>query len=162
MSRAGVVVAAVVVVVVGSGLATWLKYDEWFVMPKARQLLAGHLLDPGSAQFRNDRLIDFNWHCGEVNARNAAGGYGGFKRFISGRQSKIIYLEGAGMLGEQSNEEWIAILDREIAFNEQWAKSREKYAELGLRFPSESERREKAKSEVFDDHWKALCEPPAV
>lgn len=149
---------AAAIIAVGFGLATWIKYDDWIVMPKARRLLADHLLDPGSAQFRNDRFIDLNWHCGEVNAKNGMGGYGGFKRFISGRQNKIIYLEGTGMLGEQSNEEWIAILDREIAFNQQWVKNREKYTELGLRFPSEDERREKAKSEVFDDHWKAICE----
>lgn len=157
MSRVGIVASAAAAIIVVGAFTINAKYDEWFVLPKSRQLVADQLMDPASAQFRNDRLIDFNWHCGEVNAKNPMGGYGGFKRFITGRQNQIVYLEGVGMLGEQSHEEWMAILDKEIAFNENWVKHREEYEKLGLRLPSQNERREKAKSEVFNDHWRAIC-----
>jgi hypothetical protein len=49
---------------------------------KAKEAVARLLLDPSSAGFRN---IDVrNGHvCGEVNGKNTAGAYVGFKRFIS-------------------------------------------------------------------------------
>lgn len=157
MNRASLVAAATAVIVIAAGLTIRAKFDDWFVFPKTQRMVADQLVDPTSAQFRNDRIAKEGWHCGEVNAKNSMGGYGGFKRFIAGQSNKIIYLEGAGMLGETSHEEWMAILDKEIAFNESWARNREKYAELGLRLPSENDRREKAKAEVFEDHWKAIC-----
>lgn len=48
---------------------------------KARQAVAEKLNDPGSAQFRNERSEKGGWVCGEVNAKNAFGGYIGFKRY---------------------------------------------------------------------------------
>ncbi|MYM34896.1 hypothetical protein GTP38_11150 [Duganella sp. FT94W] len=162
MSRTAIVAGAVAAITIAAGFTLRIKYDDWFVFPKTRQMVADQLVDPLSAQFRNDWIAKDGWHCGEVNAKNGMGGYGGFKRFIAGQQNKIIYLEGVGMLGDTSHEEWMAILDKQIAFNENWAKNREKYAELGLRLPPESERREKAKAEVFEDHWKAICEASAI
>lgn len=48
---------------------------------KAKKAIANNLKDPGSAQFRNIRESSPGILCGEVNAKNAMGGYVGFKRF---------------------------------------------------------------------------------
>lgn len=55
----------------------------------AERTVAGMLVDPGSAQFRN-----VTYHgaggvsvCGEVNAKNRMGGYNGFMRFWSYRKA---------------------------------------------------------------------------
>jgi hypothetical protein len=53
---------------------------------QARTATANLLRDPGSAQFRNIRVITTilgtKKVCGEVNAKNGFGGYGGFKPFV--------------------------------------------------------------------------------
>lgn len=47
----------------------------------AHTAVKGQLKDPGSAQFQNDRVLDSGRVCGEVNAKNAMGGYTGFKPY---------------------------------------------------------------------------------
>jgi hypothetical protein len=157
MSKTGIAVMAVAAIAAGAGLSSWVKYDDWFVLPKARQLIAEQLTDPLSAQFRNDRLIDFDWHCGEVNAKNGMGGYIGFKRFISGRISKVAYLEGVGMLGKESTTEFLLVMDKDISrlklFNSMMAQN----PNLELPVETESVRYTRARGEVFEDHWTALC-----
>lgn len=46
------------------------------------------LLDPNSAQFRNQK-----GNCGEVNAKNRMGGYIGFSRYIYVPDSKVAFIE---------------------------------------------------------------------
>lgn len=53
-------------------------------------VVSSTLRDPGSAQFRNIRLVTANrkdggaeqWVCGEVNGKNGFGGYVGFQPFV--------------------------------------------------------------------------------
>lgn len=158
MNRVTLVAVATAFAAAAAGFTIVAKYDDWFVFPKTRQLVADQLSDPASAQFRNERVGKESWHCGEVNAKNGMGGYGGFKRFIAGPYNKIIYLEGAGMLGEESHEEVIAILDKQIAYNKVLATIRQADPEIPM--PSESSRLARARGEVFEDHWKAICETP--
>lgn len=64
---------------------------------KARQAVAEKLNDPGSAQFRNERSEKGGWVCGEVNGKNAFGGYIGFKRYTVTWMpdgSNVVALEG--------------------------------------------------------------------
>lgn len=52
------------------------------------------LSDPESARFRNVRLEQYLTHlivCGEVNAKNAYGGYVGFRSFMASPRSAAIY-----------------------------------------------------------------------
>jgi hypothetical protein len=53
----------------------------------AQQQVRAGLRDPGSAQFRNVRVIGQRPYeravCGELNARNALGGYTGFQGFVA-------------------------------------------------------------------------------
>lgn len=52
----------------------------------AEKRVASELRDPSSAQFRNVRVVDqvdgSQAVCGEVNAKNAYGGYVGFEPFV--------------------------------------------------------------------------------
>lgn len=56
------------------------------VQSQAEELVRGQLSDPGSAEFRAVRVVrdqyGSNAVCGEVNAKNRAGGYAGFRRFM--------------------------------------------------------------------------------
>ncbi|MCL8299371.1 MULTISPECIES: hypothetical protein [Pseudomonas] len=56
----------------------------------AREAVAEQLTDPSAAQFRNERSKKGGWVCGEVNSKNAMGGYVGFKRYT------VIWKDGGG------------------------------------------------------------------
>lgn len=79
-----------------------------------RRAVLDELRDPTSAQFRNVRRLDpingTTTFCGEVNARNAFGGYSGFKRFESGvtnRGAASAQVDGQdGMVGAYFNSAW--------------------------------------------------------
>ncbi|WP_023628574.1 hypothetical protein [Pseudomonas soli] len=57
---------------------------------RAREAVSEQLTDPSSAQFRNERSKKDGWVCGEVNSKNAMGGYVGFKRYT------VIWKDGGG------------------------------------------------------------------
>ena len=64
---------------------------------RAREAVAEQLTDPSSAQFRNERSKKDGWVCGEVNSKNAMGGYVGFKRYtVTGMPdgANVVALEG--------------------------------------------------------------------
>lgn len=69
-----------------SAVATPFIYGEC-VKEDVLSIASDTLADPESARFRNVR-ISSNWTvagsvaCGEVNARNRAGGYVGYQRFV--------------------------------------------------------------------------------
>ncbi|WP_217190699.1 hypothetical protein [Pseudomonas shirazica] len=71
---------------VGVALAGCGKSD----IDRAREAIAEKLTDPSSAQFRNERSKKDGWVCGEVNSKNAMGGYVGFKRYT------VIWKDGGG------------------------------------------------------------------
>jgi hypothetical protein len=52
------------------------------------------LKDPGSAQFRNVRVVPYKNGrvvCGEVNGKNSYGGYVGFTPFVAGELGSTLY-----------------------------------------------------------------------
>lgn len=61
------------------------------------------LRDPASARFRNVRTMASGITCGEVNAKNAVGGYSGFQKFIVDRRGQAIV--GQGMLEDGASLE---------------------------------------------------------
>lgn len=67
------------------------------VMAGAMSSIKRKLVDPGSARFRNVRAYPqasgTTAVCGEVNAKNRAGGYNGYQRFISAGIDKYTWLE---------------------------------------------------------------------
>lgn len=59
----------------------------------AQDLVRATLKDPESAQFRNDRIRQFQGKdvaCGEVNANNSFGGKTGFKRYVAANEVAVI------------------------------------------------------------------------
>lgn len=64
------------------------------VIEKAKTTVSNGLRDPGSAQFRNVRVVPYQIGkvvCGEVNGKNAYGGYVGFTAFVSGVNQSSMY-----------------------------------------------------------------------
>lgn len=50
---------------------------------RARTAVAGHLKDPDSARFRNERQVSDGSVCGEVNGKNGFGAYSGYAPFFA-------------------------------------------------------------------------------
>lgn len=66
----------------------------------AKEIVASELRDPESAQFRNISKTKKNEFgvvtvCGEVNGKNAYGGYVGYQRFVNSPPSNRVYMEKA-------------------------------------------------------------------
>lgn len=61
---------------------------------EAEQVVSAELRDPESAQFQSTK-VSGDYVCGEVNGRNAFGGYAGFGRFVVTPAGKAI-LEPVG------------------------------------------------------------------
>lgn len=141
-------IAAVAIGVVGSVLYQW-KYDEWVTIPKARQPVQALMRDPASAQFRNERIASGGVLCGEVNSKNAMGGYVGFKKFIS-MGSSANYLEDHGRLEEATTDEFIARMDEEIAIMKRFTANQ-------FEHPSKDQITQLAISNIFDNKWAELC-----
>lgn len=59
-----------------------------------RGVVESRLKDPSSVQYRNDRIVRHAdgrvFYCGEINARNALGGYVGFQLFVADTESVAI------------------------------------------------------------------------
>jgi hypothetical protein len=82
-------VLSVVGVAVATAGVLAFKWDEWFVWPEMRTGVLSLLVDPGSAQFRNEKAGD-GYLCGEVNSRNSMGGFVGYARFISSKHAHAL------------------------------------------------------------------------
>lgn len=67
-------------------VAAW-AWRQAYLLPSLRQIATADLRDPDGAQFRNEAMVSFGLvrhsrYCGEVNVKNAAGGYVGYQPFI--------------------------------------------------------------------------------
>jgi hypothetical protein len=88
MHRLTVFVFAVAALVAGAATQASPKRPSGnasVAFAKAKQSILAALKDQGSAQFRNLRNgsdTDRRRVCGEVNAKNAYGGYVGFQKFV--------------------------------------------------------------------------------
>ncbi|WP_156507147.1 hypothetical protein [Comamonas thiooxydans] len=77
---------------------------RWHLIEELRKPVLAHLNDPDSAKFRNE-FVKGSWRvesstlCGEINARNAMGGYVGYKKFYS-VDGKNVNIGADGMLYE--------------------------------------------------------------
>lgn len=84
------------------------KQSLWIVM--SRDAIRSRLRDPESAEFRNLRFYSGGSVpvvCGEVNAKNAFGGYTGYERFIaSGDNTDIAFLASDLAEGDSIDEAW--------------------------------------------------------
>lgn len=67
---------------------------EQYVFFQAKADVRKQLTDPDSAEFRNLRKLPGEAVCGEVNAKNAYGGYVGFKHFYRFGLAGIVEFTG--------------------------------------------------------------------
>lgn len=71
------------------------------------------LTDPESARFRSESISTSRAGatlCGQINSKNAAGGYEGFQRFISGQTTTLM----EGTIGpDEMNRQWTKLCGRE-------------------------------------------------
>jgi len=83
-----------------------------FIADEEERIRAG-LRDPESARFRNESISTSRAGatlCGQVNSKNALGGYEGFQRFISGQTPPLI----EGTIGpDEMNRQWAKLCGRE-------------------------------------------------
>lgn len=71
-------------------------HSENEIIEKSKTIIAGMLRDPESAKFRNVRLVQYldgAVVCGEVNGKNAFGGYAGYSDFVAGTSTGDIRRE---------------------------------------------------------------------
>ena len=143
----------VIVAALGGALYLW-KYGEWVAIPKAREHLVSLLRDPASAQTRNERITATGVLCGEVNAKNGMGGYIGFRKFIS-YGPKSNYVEGSGLLNEESVDDFIARVQQKTEI----LKAQNARFEQGKVESTYSEREldDLAKERIFRDKWDESC-----
>jgi hypothetical protein len=83
-----------------------------FIADEEERIRTG-LRDPESARFRNESVSTSRSRatlCGQVNSKNAVGGYEGFQRFISAQTLLLI----EGTIGpEEMNRQWTKLCGHE-------------------------------------------------
>jgi len=81
-----------------------------FLMVKGQESVLSKLKDPKSADFRAVYLLrsgdDRAAICGEVNSKNAFGGYVGFQRFVSSGAPEATFLENEPHVSGSFQELW--------------------------------------------------------
>ena len=87
------------------------KQALWII--KSKEGIKKRLKDPDSAKFRDVRFYSGGTTpvvCGQVNAKNALGGYSGFERFIaSGDNESIAFLASDVETGDSIDNAWNAL-----------------------------------------------------
>ena len=76
------------------------RKDDNVLIEDAQDSVRENLRDPDSAKFKDVELFRKNglmYVCGEVNAKNAYGGYTGFKKFIGTWSSTNFYDDTTGI-----------------------------------------------------------------
>ena len=87
-----IVVVPVTALVIGIPGYVWYAKNVKPIV-EAKAAVQRELIDPSSAEFRNVRIDSLRDICGEVNAKNRMGGYGGFTHFqVSTFAGKTIVL----------------------------------------------------------------------
>lgn len=87
------------------------KQGLWII--KSKEGIKKRLKDPDSAKFKDVRFYSGGTTpvvCGQVNAKNAMGGYSGFERFIaSGDNEDIAFLASDVEAGDSIDNAWKAL-----------------------------------------------------
>jgi hypothetical protein len=155
--------AVAFVLVFGTAVVFSLNYDNWITLPAARKLIAAQLRDSDSTRFRNDVLHPWGWLCGELNSKNAGGGYVGFRRFVSGGRPGDYYLEGEGEISPREladdTRSMIAVLDEQAKLTREYIELRRSNPTFPV--PPEYEIRRQAHARYlkssFDAQWRDHC-----
>jgi hypothetical protein len=147
-------ISAGIAAIVVAGLG-YFAYPKWIVIPKARQPILAFLKDPSSAEFRNERLGSSGAVCGEVNAKNAMGGYVGFKKYISAGKDGS-YVEGQEPLDGWSAADVVRRKDLEAKIFARFVDGKKEFP--WLQAPVGPELEELASKHFFESRWSEVCE----
>jgi len=152
---------------IAAGVAAAVNYKQWWVYPEFHAVASSAYKDPDSVKFRSDTMPNAEVLCGEANAKNGYGAYGGFKRYIATKEGTV-YIEGEGLVrspkGDTGIKAAIESMQLDItALELQNARmvARNEQAKSGLAQDeklSDREAMEKARALRFDKEWKARCE----
>lgn len=148
-------ISAGIAAVLVAGIA-YFAYPKWIVIPKARQPILAFLKDPSSAEFRNERIGSGGAVCGEVNAKNAMGGYVGFKKYIAAGKDGS-YVEGHEPLDGWSTADIARRKDLEAKIFTRFVDYRKDFP--GLEAPVGQELENLAIKDFFEYRWREVCEP---
>jgi hypothetical protein len=122
-----------------------------------REFVTQRMLDPGTAQFKDEKLTKQGWLCGRMNSKNAFGAYVGFKRFAA-RNHDDAWIEGVGYAGKpgaHSTDQTFEAMDAQIRVLGEILEA--KKANPGFVRPSDAQIESMAEIELFEDRWKKHC-----
>lgn len=83
-----------------------VRMNEIKLQRLVRSWVVAGLKDPDSAKFRNQYGV-----CGEVNAKNAMGGYVGYRRFIAARKDLVFVNDGITTSPSDFEKVWTSFCD---------------------------------------------------
>ncbi|HEX7385825.1 MAG TPA: hypothetical protein VF285_00935 [Castellaniella sp.] len=83
-----------------------VRLNEIKLQRLVRSWVVAGLKDPDSAKFRNQYGV-----CGEVNAKNALGGYVGYRRFIAVREDLVVVDDGLTTSPADFEKVWASSCD---------------------------------------------------
>lgn len=133
------------------------KYDIQNAILEKRALITVDLKDPSSAQFRNERMSESGWLCGEINSKNSYGAYTGFKRFTA-LDSNDAYLDGTGLIGTGNPKYYLGKKGGTVAKELARAIEIFNYRNTnGTAPPFGSLTDEDYHREFFEEQWKSIC-----
>jgi hypothetical protein len=152
---------------IAAGVAAAVNYKQWWVYPEFHAVASLAYKDPDSVKFRSDSMPNAEVLCGEANAKNGYGAYGGFKRYIATKQGAV-YLEGEGLVRPPKSDTGIsaAIESMELditalRLQNERLRARQEQAKSGSAKEeqlSDHEAMEKARGLRFDKEWSERCE----
>lgn len=153
MNKTGIYFFIAIALGIGASVLYNWKHDEWIAIPKARESLRAQLRDPGSAEFRNERITKAGALCGEVNAKNGMGGYVGFKKYVSHGAGNFV--QGSWVLGEKSHDHYMQHMQKQTQILKRFNDMRKDIPDLES--PPSDRISEMATSELFEDEWQSAC-----
>ena len=149
-------VFAGLLMVVALGVVGCGESEEVKLTQQKRDFVTQKLRDPLTVQFKDEKLTDKGWLCGQINSKNAYGAYVGFTRFAV-RSDDDAWIEGQGYVGKgsQSSERTLEVLDAQIQVMKQLVETRKANPQFVP--PSDGEIEDMAEAQRFSDNWQKYC-----
>lgn len=127
-----------------------------------RATIRAVLKDPGSAEFKDERVSSSGTYCAEVNSKNSYGGYIGFDRVMSDSKSSdgksYVFFEKDGVLGNNIERSIILLeLEGEELKVKNIAMEKRILGVENIEKPSDFDAQKIALRHVFEKRWSEKC-----
>lgn len=127
------------------------------ITQQKREFVTQQMRDPGTVQFKAEKLNGQGWLCGQLNSKNAYGAYVGFKRFAV-RDYDDAWIEGLGYSGKPDAQPTAHIIEALKFQTKVLVRIREvKTANADYPVPSKEQIDAMAESERFAERWAKHC-----